>query len=118
MSAPRDETVYLHHMLDAARKIQDGVGGRSREGYDSDFYFRMGIAHLIQIIGEAARCVSEDVRNSIPEIPWKQVTGMRHRIVHDYINIDFDVVWDTATIDVPVLITALTAALVRRDITD
>ena len=118
MSAPRDETVYLRHMRDAARKIQEGVAAHSRETFDADFYFRMGIAHLIQIVGEAARCVPEDIRSTLPEIPWKQVTGMRHRIVHDYINIDFNVVWDTATIDIPELITALTAALARRGISD
>jgi uncharacterized protein with HEPN domain len=67
----------------------------------------MGIAHLLQIIGEAARRVSDPTRDRYPSLPWKQIVGMRHRIVHEYFRVDADIVWTTATQSVPELLKAL-----------
>ena len=67
----------------------------------------MSIVHLLQIIGEAARRVSPDVKVGHPEVEWQDITGMRHKIVHEYKRIDLDEVWRTATEDVPKLIATL-----------
>jgi uncharacterized protein with HEPN domain len=58
-------------------------------------------------MGEAARRVSSSFQDSHPEIPWKAVIGMRHKVVHDYLHVDFDIVWDVATADLPPLISQL-----------
>ena len=67
----------------------------------------MVIAHLVQTIGEAAAHVSPATRKRHPEIPWKQITGIRHRIVHNYLDVDYDVLWQVATCDLPRLIAQL-----------
>jgi uncharacterized protein with HEPN domain len=64
----------------------------------------MALAHLIQTLGEAARRVSAEFQRSHPEIPWKQIIGMRHKVVHDYLHVDYDIVWAVATADLPPLI--------------
>ena len=82
----KDDTVYLGHMLDMARKVSVRVAGRSKTDYEADEDLRFVIAHLIQTIGEAAARVSIPTQKAHPEIPWKNITGIRHRIVHDYMG--------------------------------
>jgi uncharacterized protein with HEPN domain len=87
----RDDTVYLAHMLEASNKAVQRTAGRPRAEYDTDEDLQMILAHLVQIIGEAAGRVSQATRDSHPEIPWRRIIGMRHRIVHDYMDIDADI---------------------------
>lgn len=105
----KDDDVYIGHMLDTARKARSFVEGITREDYDQDEQLRISLAHLLQMIGEAARRVSEAFRNEHPELPWKQIIGMRNKVVHDYMYIDEDVVWETVMDDLPVLIEQLEA---------
>src|SRR5262245_45123138 len=106
---PKDDAVYLGHMLDAARKIAARTNGKTRADFDASEDFQMVLAYLIQTIGEAASRVSADMRDRHPQIPWKQIVGMRNRIVHDYMNIDADIVWQVVSINVPTLIVQLEA---------
>ena len=103
----KDDGVYLGHMLDMARKAAARAAGKTREEYDADEDLRLVIAHLVQTIGEAAARVSQPTRDRHPDIPWKQITGVRHRIVHDYMDVDYDILWEVVTRDLPPLISAL-----------
>jgi len=94
---PRDDSVYVGHMLDTARKAAEKIRGVTRAQYDADENLRLALTHLLQVIGEAARGVSDEFRERNPGIPWQAIVGMRHRVVHDYLNVDEDVVWRTAT---------------------
>jgi uncharacterized protein with HEPN domain len=87
-----NDSLYLAHMLEMARKVVAKIAEIGREEYDKDENLRLAITHLIQVIGEAAGRVSQPTRLAYPEIPWREITGMRNRIVHDYLNIDEDVV--------------------------
>src|SRR3990172_5473644 len=104
---PRDDGVYLGHMLDTARKAAGRGKGKSRAEYDADEDLRIVLAHLVQTIGEAAARVSTACRDAHPDIPWRQIMGIRHRIVHDYMDVDYDVLWEVATRDLPRLIAQL-----------
>ncbi len=104
--SPRD-LVYVGHMLDMARKAVDKVRGLSREAYDADENLRLALIHLVQVIGEAARQVSREFTTSEPEIPWENIIGMRHKVVHDYLGVDEDIVWQVVTEDLPKLVEAL-----------
>jgi len=103
----KDDLVYVGHMLDTAEQAIRKVAGKKREDFDRDENLRLAIAHLIQTIGEAARRVSPDYREAHPEIPWQDVVGMRHKIVHDYLEVDFDIVWDVETAELPSLASKL-----------
>jgi uncharacterized protein with HEPN domain len=102
-----DDAVYLGHMLDTARKAVDKLRGRRRADYDADENVRLALTHLVQIIGEAAARVSPSMREAHPGIPWTRIVGMRHRIVHDYMNIDADILWEVVTRSLPELIQLL-----------
>jgi uncharacterized protein with HEPN domain len=103
----RDDRVYIGHMIDRANKAIDFVTGLSREDFDNNEQLRLAITHLLQIIGEAARRVSLEFRDTHPEIPWKAIVDMRSKVVHDYLNVDEDIVWDTVKNDLAPLVLEL-----------
>lgn len=106
--SPRD-LVYVGHMLDMARKAVSKTHNISRETYDADENLRLALIHLIQTIGEAARQVSREFCNDHPNVRWADIIGMRHKVVHDYLGVDDDIVWQVATEDLPKLVAALEA---------
>jgi uncharacterized protein with HEPN domain len=101
------EAALLVDIVEHARLVRDRVSGLSRQAFDNDRVTQLGIAHALQIIGEAARLLPESARINFPSVPWKQIVGMRHRLVHEYFRVDFDRVWDTAVGDIPTLLAAL-----------
>ncbi|MGQ0633944.1 MAG: HepT-like ribonuclease domain-containing protein [Planctomycetaceae bacterium] len=103
----KDDLRYVGHMVDCARRTQQFLAGKSRAEYDADEMLRLAVIHLLQTIGEAARMVSTDFRLQQPTVPWAQIVGLRNRIVHDYLNVDFDIAWEVATQDLQPLIDSL-----------
>jgi uncharacterized protein with HEPN domain len=101
-------------MLDHAREAVALVGGRTRADLAGTRLLQLGLMHLVEIVGEAAARVSEEARARHPAIPWKDVVGMRNKLVHGYDRVDLNVLWDTVTDDLPPLIAALEAALGER----
>ncbi len=107
---PPDE-VRLRHMLDAARKTLAFTKGRSRSDLDLDEQLTLAVVRLLEIIGEAAKQVTAETRAAHPEIPWREIAGTRDRLVHGYFDVDLDVVWSIATVDLPGLVTSLEGVL-------
>jgi uncharacterized protein with HEPN domain len=103
----KDDLAYVGHILDTGQKVLEKIRGRSRAEFDADENLRLALTHLLQIIGEAAGRISADFRQRHSEIPWKAIIGMRHKVVHDYMNVDENVVWRTATEELPDLVTRL-----------
>lgn len=102
-----DDSVRMRHTLDAARQAVKFVEDRTRAELDTNSMLALSIVRLLEIIGEAAKSVSEDFRQGSPRIPWKQIAGTRDRLVHGYFDVDLDIVWAIVSSDLPVLITAL-----------
>jgi uncharacterized protein with HEPN domain len=100
---PRDDA-YLLDMLVAARKILQFTRSATRDQFDLDELLQNTVIRMLEIIGEAARNISEDTRAAHSDIPWRQIIGMRHRLVHEYFRIDLERVWDTVQKDIPELI--------------
>lgn len=102
-----DDRVYLRHMLDMARKARELAESRSHDEFEHDEVLRLALRHLLQIVGEAASQIPRGFRAGNPEIPWDEIVGMRHRVVHDYMGIDDEIVWTTVVQDLPSLIEIL-----------
>ena len=94
-------------MLDMVKKAVNKTDGLSRAAYDADENLRLALIHLVQIVGEAGRKVSHEFCDAHPEIPWADIIGMRHKVVHDYLGVDEDIVWQVVTDDLPKLASAL-----------
>jgi len=103
----KDDAVYVGHMLDLARQARELVVSRTRAEYDADLALRLALAHLVQTIGEAARRVSPEMQKAHPDIPWRNIVGVRHKVVHDYFYVDYDIIWDVVTNDLPGLMIKL-----------
>ena len=108
------DNAYLEDMLEAAKAIQRFTTGVSREAFKANEEKYEAVNRKFEVLGEAARRLSPEARNQFPEIPWKLLTGMRNILIHDYDDVDLDVVWDTVQKDVPVLITRLSGYLAKN----
>jgi uncharacterized protein with HEPN domain len=99
-----DDIIRLKHMLDAAREAVSFTEGKSRKDFETDRKLVLSIVKSIEIIGEAARKLTTEGRESHPDIPWQDIIGMRNRLIHAYFDINLDTVWDTVTNELPPLI--------------
>lgn len=105
----RDET-RLRDMLDEARRARRFVEGKTRADLDSDDQIvGFAVVRALEIVGEAANKVSQATRDTLPQVRWGDIIGMRNRMVHDYANVDYNIVWDVVVYDLPPLIIALEA---------
>jgi uncharacterized protein with HEPN domain len=98
----RDDGERLADILDAAEKIRRKVT-EGREAFDADEYAQLAIVHLVQIIGEAANRLSPELTGAHPEIPWRQIVATRNRVVHSYFDVDIELLWSVASVDIPKL---------------
>jgi uncharacterized protein with HEPN domain len=98
-------------MLEAARLVEEFARGRSRADLEDDRQLRFALLYALQIVGEAGRRVSDEVRRAHPEVPWQDIAGFRNRVVHGYFDVDLDRVWVIVTADVPTLIAQLESLL-------
>ena len=98
----RDPKERLLDILDAIAAIERHRG-RDKAAFERDELLQVWFLRHLQIIGEAARALPEDVRALAPEVPWSKIVGMRNILVHGNFDIDTDIVWDAAIRDVPAI---------------
>ena len=103
----RSEELYLGDMLTHAQLAVARIAGVSRTDFDTNTDLQIILTHHVQIVGEAASKVSDRTRSAHPEIEWPRIIGMRHRIVHNYYEIDPSMLWTVVTERLPNLISAL-----------
>jgi uncharacterized protein with HEPN domain len=95
------DPAYLLDILNSARLVQQFVQGIDREDFAQDMMKQYAVVHGIMIIGEAARRVSQEFRDKHPELPWQNMIGMRSRIIHNYDEVDLDIVWHVVESEIP-----------------
>jgi uncharacterized protein with HEPN domain len=110
---PRDNA-YLRDILDSARAIRQYLQGLTRAEFDTNEEKQDAVIRRYAIIGEAARRLSPQAQQALPEIPWRKVTGMRNILIHDYDDVDVGTLWDTAQDDLLKMITRLEAYLAQQ----
>jgi len=101
------DPAYLLDILQAARRIREGVAGIAKEDFLKEWMRHSAIVRQIEIIGEATKRLSEEFKGSHPEIPWRSMAGMRDVVIHGYDHVDLEEVWKVAEADIPKLITML-----------
>jgi len=110
-----DDLIFLRHMLDYAREAVDMIADKNREDLHKERMLELSLIRLIEIVGEAAGRVSLSNQVKYPEIPWREVIGMRNRLIHGYDSVDLNILWDTIELDLPPLITKLEKILTDED---
>lgn len=99
-----DDKVRLWHMLDAARTAVEFAQGHSSKELMSDRMLNLSLTRLLEILGGAAKGVSEELRQRFPQVPWSHIAGTRDFVAHAYFDVDLDIIWDIVTEDLPPLI--------------
>jgi len=99
----KDNTVYLHHMLDAIERIETYLQGIAVEQFLANMLLQDGIVRQLEIIGEAAHHLPDDLRRQHSDVPWSAIIGMRNRIIHEYFNVNLTIVWEVTQNDLPPL---------------
>jgi uncharacterized protein with HEPN domain len=100
----RHDLAWLADILDSAVLVRNFVDGVTFEKFEADVLLQLGVSRLLEIIGEAAKNLSDAYKADHPEIPWKQMAGMRDVLIHAYHEIDLDEVWRIVNRSVPDLI--------------
>ena len=99
----KDDTVFLRHILDAINKIQEYAKGMDFEKFRKSSLVQDGVIRQLEIIGEATKNLSEEIRGKHSDIPWKDIAGMRDKLIHQYFGVDITAVWDSINDDLPSL---------------
>lgn len=92
---------YLQDMLDTITKAFEFLGDMSLKEFERDDRTAFAVIRALEMLGEAARHIPEEVRSSHPDVPWSDMTGMRNVLIHDYLEVDLETVWLTVRNDLP-----------------
>lgn len=101
------DRVRFQHMLDYAQEAVNFVDGKSLADFTIDRKLNLAVTHLIELVGEAANHISTETQSHYPQVPWPQIIGMRHRLIHGYDFLDYRILWQTVLEDLPNLVQLL-----------
>ncbi len=91
----RNEQVYIRDIVDSIERIEDYTKGLSFEQFSHDQKTIDAVIRNFEIIGEATKNLSNEIKSSYQDIPWKEMAGMRDKMIHDYSGVDLDIIWKT-----------------------
>lgn len=99
--------LYIRHILDAILTIEEYMNGVEYEDFLGNKLKQDGVIRELEIIGEASKQLSQEFKEKYSDIPWKDIAGMRDKLIHEYFGVDLNAVWETIEDDLPILKSAL-----------
>jgi uncharacterized protein with HEPN domain len=106
---------YLHDILDTIESCERFIEGMDFDQFTSDEKTTFAVRHALEIIGEAAKHIPEEMKNKYQSVPWRKMAGTRDVIIHAYFGVDLDVIWNTATESLPELKRDIEKILEEKD---
>ena len=100
----KDDSIYLEHIETNLNRIILYSSGISKEDFLNNIQLQDACIRQIEIMGEATKRISETFKESHPEVPWKDMAGMRDKLIHDYLDVDLIIVYQTVAVDIPNLL--------------
>ncbi len=97
----KDDNIFLHHINDSIQRIKQYISNMDHSEFISNNMAQAAVIRELEIIGEASKSVSNETKDLAPEIPWRRISGMRDKLIHNYMGVDMEAVWDTLVIDIP-----------------
>ena len=93
----KDDNIYLEHISQSIAKIENYLSGIDYDSYLDDTLLQDAVVRQLEIIGEATKRISKGLKEKNQHVPWSDMAGMRDILIHDYIDVDLDIVWKTAS---------------------
>ena len=93
----RDDRVYIDHILQSIDRILKYISGKDQDNFNEDQLTQDAVVRQLEIIGEATKQISKGLRVKNPDVPWSEMAGMRDILIHEYIDVDLDIVWKTVS---------------------
>ena len=93
----KDDRLYIEHILLSIERIESYITGENHQSFSDDYLTQDAVVRQLEIIGEATKRISKEFRSINPQVPWSDMAGMRDVLIHDYLEVDIDIVWKTAT---------------------
>jgi len=91
----RDTKLYVKDIVDSIQKIEQYTKGLTLEKFKKEDLIIDAVIRNFEIIGEASKNIPEKIKSQFPDVPWKEMAGMRDKVIHEYFGVDFDIVWKT-----------------------
>ena len=104
---------FLNDILYSLQKAQSFIIGMTFEEFSTDEKTHFAVVRALEIVGEATKRLPPDLKNQYPDVPWREMAGMRDKLVHDYFGVNLQVVWETARDEAPALESAMRSLLQR-----
>ncbi|MCF8379945.1 MAG: DUF86 domain-containing protein [Bacteroidales bacterium] len=99
----KDDRIYIEHIQKSIERIESYLSLKDHHSFSDDHLTQDAVVRQLEIIGEATKRISIEFRKENPQVPWLDMAGMRDVLIHDYIDVDLDIVWKTASESIPVL---------------
>ncbi|MFO8234481.1 MAG: DUF86 domain-containing protein [Bacteroidales bacterium] len=93
----KDDRIYIDHIQESIDKIEQYLSGKDYDAFSKNSLIQDAIVRQLEIIGEATKRISGKLKEDNPHVPWSDMAGMRDVLIHDYIDVDLDIVWKTAS---------------------
>ena len=99
----KDDLAYLSHIMQCIKKIKRYTRGQTKQKFAENELLQDAVIRNIEIIGEASKNITLDFRKKNSQIPWKEIAGMRDKLIHHYMGVDIEMIWNTVKQDIPFL---------------